>query len=114
MDNCGIPHLTKSTVKKSTVIKTKAMQTSAAKVRVRTNRKPYEQIGRINSTMFSFDSMDFSDFSFVTSDQSLFAVKEKEKKWVEKQYYIYSDEYMKPFAIYYVCYRYTVAGRYKE
>lgn len=114
MDNCGIPHLTKSTVKKSTVIKTKAMQTSAAKVRVRTNRKPYEQIGRINSTMFSFDSMDFSDFSFVTSDQSLFAVKEKEKKWVEKQYFIYSDEYMKPFAIYYVCYRYTVAGRYKE
>lgn len=114
MDNCGIPHLTKSTVKKSTVIKTKAMQTSAAKVRVRTNRKPYEQIGRINSTMFSFDSMDFSDFSFVTSDQSLFAIKEKEKNWVEKQYYIYSDEYMKPFAIYYVCYRYTVAGRYKE
>ena len=114
MDSCDIPHLTKSTVKKSTVIKTKAMQTSAAKVRVRTNRKPYEQIARINSTAFSFDSMDFSDFSFLLTEQSLFAIKEKEKKWVEKQYYVYSDEYMKPFAIYYICYRYTVAGRYKE
>ena len=106
--------MTKSTVKKSTVIKTKSMQTSAAKIRVRTNKKPYEQIGRINSTLFSFDSMDFSDFSFVMSEQSLFAVKEKEKKWVEKQYYIYTDEYMKPFALYYLCYRYTIQGRYKE
>ncbi len=114
MDNCDVPNLTKSTVKKSTVIKTKSMQTSAAKIRVRTNKKPYEQIGRINSTLFSFDSMDFSDFSFVMSEQSLFVVKEKEKKWVEKQYYIYTDEYMKPFALYYLCYRYTIQGRYKE
>ena len=114
MDNCDVPHLTKTTVKKSTVIKTKSMQTSAAKIRVRTNKKPYEQIARINSTMFSFDNMDFSDFTFVLNEQSLFAVKEKEKKWVEKQYFIYSDEYMKPFALYYLCYRYTIAGRYKE
>lgn len=114
MDNCNVPHLTKSTVKKSTVIKTKSMQTSAVKIRVRTNKKAYNQIARINSTLFSFDNMDFSDFSFITNEQSLFAVKEKEKKWVEKQYYIYSDEYMKPFALFYVCYRYTIAGRYKE
>ena len=114
MDNCSIPHLTKTTVKKSTVIKTKAMQTSAVKIRVRTNKKAYNQIARINSTLFSFNDMDFSDFSFITNDQSLFSIKEKEKKWVEKQYYIYSDEYMKPFALFYVCYRYTIAGRYKE
>jgi hypothetical protein len=114
MDNCDIPHLMKTTVKKSTVIKTKAMQTSAVKIRVRTNKKFYNQIARINSTMFSFDSMDFSDFSFLTNEQSLFSVKEKEKKWVEKQYYIYSDEYMKPFALFYMCYRYIIAGRYKE
>lgn len=114
MDNCEIPHLTKSTVKKSTVIKTRSMQLSAAKVKVRTNNKPYEQIGRINSTVFSFEDMDFDDFSFITLDQSLFAIKEKEKKWVEKQYYIYSDEFMRPFSLYYVTYRYSVVGRYKE
>ena len=114
MDCCGIPHLNKNTVKKSTVIKTKSFQSSAAKIRVRTNRKPYEQIARINSTLFSFDNMDFSDFSFITTEQSLFAVKEKEKKWVEKQYYIYSDEYMKPFALFYLSFRYNISGRYKE
>ncbi len=114
MDCCNVPHLTKTTIKKSTVIKTKALQTSAAKIKVRSNRKPYEQISRINSTRFSFDNMDFADFSFATTDQSLFAVKEKEKKWVEKQYYVYSDEYMKPFALFYISYRYKIAGRYKE
>ncbi len=114
MDNCDVPHLTKSTIKKSTVIKTRALKSSAVKVKVRTNKKPYEQITRINSSSFSFESVDFSDFSFTTSDQALSTVREKEKKWIEKQYFIYSDEYMKPFALYYLSYRYRIAGRYKE
>ena len=114
MDNCNVPHLTKNTVKKSTVIKTKVLQTSAAKIKIRTNQKPYEQIARINSAVFSFSEMDFSDFSFTTTEQSLFAVKEKEKKWVEKQYFLFSDEFEKPFAVYYISFRYTIAGRYKE
>jgi hypothetical protein len=113
MDACGIPHLTKNTVKKSTVIKTKSFQTSAAKIKVRTNKKPYSQIARIGSSLFSFDDMDFSDFSFVTTEQTLFSIREKEKQWVEKQYYIYSDEYLKPFALFYISYRYNIAGRYK-
>lgn len=114
MDNCSIPHLTKTTIKKSTVIKTKAFQSSAAKIKVRTNKKPYAQIARINSSVFSFEDMDFADFSFMGEGQSLFSVREKEKKWVEKQYYVYSDEYQKPFALYYISYRYKIAGRYKE
>jgi hypothetical protein len=114
MDNCQIPHLTKSTIKRSTVIKTRSFSKSAAKIKVRTNKKPYEQIARINSNVFSFEDIDFSDFSFITADQSLFAIKEKEKQWVEKQYYIYSDEYKKPFSLYYISYRYRVAGRFKN
>lgn len=114
MDCCGVPHLNKNTVKKSTVIKTKVLLSSAAKIKVRTNRKPYAQIRRIADTQFYFDDVDFSDFTFTTAEQSLFAVKEKEKKWVEKQYYIYSDEYMKPFALFYISFRYKISGRYKE
>ena len=114
MDCCGIPHLTKNTVKKSTVIKTKTFKSSAAKIKVRTNRKAYEQIARINSSSFSFEDMDFSNFTFNTTDQNLFAIKEKEKQWVEKQYYIYSDEFMKPIALYYISFRYQVCGRYKN
>lgn len=114
MDNCGIPHLTKNTVKKSTVIKTKTFQSSAAKIKVRTNNEPYKQIDRINSGFFSFENVDFQDFTFETSAESLFSISEKEKRWVEKQYYIYSDEYQKPFALYNISYRYLISGRYKN
>lgn len=114
MDNLGIPHLTKSTVKKSMVLKLKALLTSSLKVKVRTNTNPYKQIARIGSALFSFDAMDFEDFSFIPSDSGLFAVKEREKKWIEKQIYLYSDEHMRPFALYYIAYRYFVAGRLKN
>jgi hypothetical protein len=114
MDNCGIPHLTKSTEKKSMVIKTKTLGASVLKIKVRTNKKPYEQVTRISSARFDFNELDFSDFSFVMSDQSLFMVREKEKKWVEKQIYLYSDEFCRPFALFYMAYRYSVTGRYKE
>lgn len=113
MDNCGIPHLTKTTIKRSTVIKTKSFKNSSAKVKVRTNKKPYNQIARINNAIFSFEDLDFSDLTFNTTEQSLFAIKEKEKQWVEKQYYLFSDEYLKPFALFSISYRYRVAGRYK-
>ncbi len=113
MDNCGIPHMTKTTVKKSTVVKVKSFMRTAAKVRVRTNRNPFNEIARINGTRFSFDDMDFSDFSFIDGEDTLFSIREKEKKWIEKQYYLYSDEYKKPFALYYLAYRYFVAGKYK-
>ena len=113
MDNCGIPHMTKTTVKKSTVVKAKSFMRTAAKVRVRTNKNPFNEIARINGTRFSFEDMDFSDFSFVVGEDTLFAIREKEKKWVEKQYFVYSDEYKKPFALYYLAYKYYVAGKYK-
>ena len=113
MDNCGVPHMTKTTVKKSTVVKAKSFMRTAAKIRVRTNKNPFNEIARITGTRFSFDDMDFSDFSFVVGEDTLFAIREKEKKWVEKQYYVYSDEYKKPFALYYLAYKYYVAGKYK-
>ena len=113
MDSCGVPHLTKNTVKKSTVIKMHSFATSACKIKVRTNKVPYKQISRIASGYFGFDDVDFADFSFVMTDQSLFAVREKEKRWVEKQYYLYSDEYRKPFSCYYIAYRWSIIGRYK-
>ena len=114
MDNCGIPHLTKNTVKRSTVIKTRTFKNSSFKVKVRTNRKSFHQVGRIINGRAVLEDTDFSSFTFSTEDKSLFSINEKEKKWVEKQHFIYSDEFRRPFAIHYLAYRYNVAGRYKE
>lgn len=114
MDNVGIPHLTKTTVKKSTVIKMKPMYRSRVKVKIRTNRMPYHELNMLSSVRFDFNDIDFSNFAFLDGEQSLFIIYEKEKKWVEKQYYIYSDEFCRPFALYSLAFRYYVAGRYKE
>lgn len=114
MDNCGIPHLNKSTIKKSTVIKTKSLLSAVTKVRVRTNKSGYKSIARINSRIFSFADTDFSDFTFISTDQTIFSIKEKEKNWVEKQHWLYSDEYQKPFSVYYIAFRYKISGRIKE
>lgn len=113
MDNCGIPHLTKSTEKKSTVVKLQTFDSTAAKLKVRTNREPYKQVARINASRTDFESMNFMDIPFQTEGKGIFSIKEKEKKWMEKQYFIYSDEFKKPFALFYAAYRYYVAGRYK-
>jgi hypothetical protein len=113
MDNCDIPHLTKSTIKKSTVIKTRALLSSAAKIKVRTNNKDYEQVARINTRSFTFDTVDFSDFSFVGRDNTIHSVREKEKHWVEKQHFIYTDEYQKPLSLNYIAFRYKISGRVK-
>jgi hypothetical protein len=114
MDNCGIPHLNKSTIKKSTVIKTKSLISAVTKVRIRTNKSGYKSIARINSRIFSFADTDFSDFTFISTNQTIFSIKEKEKNWVEKQHWLYSDEYQKPFSVYYIAFRYKISGRIKE
>jgi hypothetical protein len=117
MDNCDIPHMNKTTVKKSTVVKVKNFYDLAAKVRVLTNKNKGSAVGELRTHRFFeslFSAMDFSDFAFAGDSTSIFALKEKEKKWVEKQYCIYSDEYQKPFSLFYLAYKYTIAGRYKN
>ena len=89
------------------------MRASVAKVKIRTNNKGYESLARVTSRVFGFDDMDFSDFSFISTDQTIFAIKEKEKHWVEKQHWIYSDEFCRPFSINYVAFRYKISGRIK-
>ena len=114
MDNCGIPHLAKNTVKRSTVIKIRSFEKSGVKVKVRTNRNAFNQVARIVSGRATFNDTSFESYTFSTNDKSLFSINEKEKKWVEKQIFLYSDEFRKPFAIHYLAYRYNIAGRYKE
>jgi hypothetical protein len=115
-DNCGLLNMTKSTVKRSLVVKVKNFAALAAKISVKTNKKPMAEAGNISlsrgvNSFFSY--MDFSDFSFIEDGESIFAIREKEKKWVEKQYFIFTDKFMKPFALFNASFKYTVIGKYK-
>ena len=114
MDNCGVPHLNKSTVKKSMVVKMRTFPKSAVKIKVRTNRRNVRDVERLYGGRFDPDELDFFDLSYETGEKNIFRVREKEKKWVEKQLYFVSDEYCRPFSLHYVAYGYNIAGRYKD
>lgn len=114
MDNCGIPHLTKTTVKRSMVVKAKSFKHSGFKIKIRTNRKDFTQVGRITSGWATFEDPDFKAYTFSTNDTNIFSINEREKKWVEKQIFIFSDGYHCPIGLHYLVYRYNIAGRYKE
>ncbi len=114
LDNVGFPNQTKSTIKKSLVIKCKTKKNSNAKIRVRTDKKGFSLVKKLNNSHFDFVDLDFSDISFNTSDQQIFMANEKEKRWVEKQVYVYTDEIHKPFAMYYLSYQFKVVGKIKN
>jgi hypothetical protein len=116
MDNCGWPDTTKTTIKKSLVVKARSMSSVAAKINVRTNRKSDSHVGNIAATFGVrgfFSDMNFQDVTFFINDMPLFSLNEKEKKWVEKQYSIYSDIFQRPFSLVYLMYRYRIVGKYK-
>lgn len=115
MDDCGIPHLVKNTVKKSMVVKMRTFPTSAAKVKVRTNRQPMREVERLIGGRFGITKdFNLADLTYETGEKNIFRVREKEKKWLEKQIYLISDEFKKPFALHHIVYSYEIAGRYKD
>lgn len=119
-DNCGYPYLTKTTVKKSLVIKCKTLLRTKLNIKVRTDKKNYEEndsafktVGSVKNGFFSFDNIDFTDMNFNVSEQNTFVVNEREKKWIEKQLFLYSDSYQEPFSLYNITFSYYIAGRVK-
>lgn len=114
-DNCGVPHLTKRTVRKSCVAKLKTMRGSSVTVKVRTDRMPWHELATsFAGTDFSFSDMEFDNFSFVSDADTIVTIKDKEKKWVEKQFYLLSDGYCRPFGLHSLTFNYEIQGRVKK
>ena len=113
-DNCGISNLTKSTKRRSLCMRLKSFGRGKIKVGVHTDRSGWRGVAEMDSSAFAFDDVAFDSFTFNTSSRMTLPLSEKEKRWVEKQYHIFSDEYKRPFGIFELSYRYKVAGRIKE
>lgn len=113
-DDCDIPHLTKSSVKRSAVLRAKTFDKSRIRVRVRTDREGYEQVANLSGGCFDFGRIDFSFFTFGGGKDGVYVLPEQKKRWVRKQYYFYSEDYEAPFGICSLAFRYRVSGRVKE
>ncbi len=113
LDNCGIPHLTKSTVKHSLAVKMSATGAGSVVCEVGTDRSGYTERAEVPNAEIDFSSLDFAYLAFETAEHFTIPISEKEKNWIEKEIAISSADGA-PIAIYSMSYRFTVKGRIKK
>lgn len=109
-DDCGVPIYDKDTIPTSLVIKSKTMAGSRYTVKVRTDREDWEELRINTASTHAMDNTDFTNTSFRTTDEMISTGTERKYRWAEKQYYLFSDGFRRPFGIYHISYRYTISG----
>lgn len=101
MDNFGYNNQFKTTNKRGGLAKIKTIPNGLIKIARRTDKSSeYKYTTRKSANGFSFESLDFRNFSFITTDKSYVLYKIKEKKLNELSLKFYSDEKDKPFGIF--------------
>ena len=114
LDDCGIPHLTKSTVKKSLVIKAKSNTPYAIHCDVKSDENDATYVDSLPASSMGFDSFSFTNTPWNTGRYGSVALSENEKRWIEKQITLSSQSFESPIAIYSISYRYTIKGKIKN
>lgn len=113
-DDCGVPHLTKSTVKNSLVIKCRCAFGTSLHVEVGREGREYREITKFPGGAFSFAELNFEDLCLDTTDTLTVPIHEREKEWIDKQITVYTDGYASPIGIYNIAYRYRICGKVKN
>lgn len=114
MENAGVPHYTKTTVKRGTILRLKAFSQSAFNVYATTDRQATTLLTSQSNSVTTFDALNFENLGLLTADSGVLAIKEKTKKWVEKQYEFRNDKPNQPFGLYSIAYRYIISGEVKN
>ena len=114
LDDCGVPHLTKNTVKSSLVIKAKCSSADAITCEAKPDEKDPIYIGNFPASGGSFDDFSFTTPMWYTSRYASTALSENEKRWVEKQIILTANQFASPISIYSISYRYTIKGKIKN
>ena len=101
MDNFGYSNQLKTTNKRGGIAKVKTIPNGMIKIAKRSNKSDvYKFVTKKSANGFQFSTLDFCNFSFITTDKSYLVYKIKEKKINELSLKFYSDEKDKPFGIF--------------
>lgn len=101
MDNFGYSNQLKTTNKRGGIAKVKTIPNGMIKIAKRSNKSDvYKFVTKKSANGFKFSTLDFCNFSFITTDKSYLVYKIKEKKINELSLKFYSDEKDKPFGIF--------------
>lgn len=112
-DSSAYPHIAKNTVRKSTVIRTKAMGISEYQVFVRSNREQVWKQCRITSRTGNASDTEFPNMSYLTNDIIVSVIPDRMKRWQWQQFRFESNGYCKPFGLLDLFYRYENGGNVK-
>ncbi len=112
-ENCGRPGQQKSTVKGYGAVKLKAMTGGKIGVRVRTEKEDWQDCDTLYGGRLDFGETDFAVAEFSSLPETVVPLREKKKRWIEKQLLFFSEEFRRPFGLFSITYRYRVAGRIK-
>lgn len=113
-DDCGTPFLSKCTIHDSLVITAKSMSNSSFRMMVRTDREEWgawKIIERTVASQADFTNFYFDAQSFRSRRMLIYKSREREKKWVRKQYCLQTDCFKTPFGIYNLGYGYSIYGK---
>jgi hypothetical protein len=113
-EDCGRLGQQKSTVKGYGAVKLKAMTGGKVGVRVRTENEGWQDCDTLYGGRLDFGDTDFAVAEFSALPETVVPLREKKKRWVEKQLLFFSEEYLRPFGLFSITYRYRVAGRIKS
>ena len=116
LDDADIPHYTKDTVRKSTVAELKTELGGTASFQVCLSRGSYLEEGdplHPSGERLDFSDLDYGRIAFATGEISILSLREHSRRWVRKQYRVYSDEFCRPFGFYRISYSYVINGKVK-
>ena len=114
MDDCGVPHLTKSTIKRSLVIKADSERSNAITCEAKSDNGDAVYVGSFPQVGSGFADLDFTSMPWSISKYRSVALAENEKRWIEKQIILTSSSYASPISVYSISYRYTIKGKIKN
>lgn len=112
-DDCGVPHLKKSTVKRSLAVKLAILGGGRILCEVGCDGGGYHPIGSVDGVS-DFSTLSFATSPFGDAGRLTVALPERERGWVEKSIALYSEDFRSPFGVYSIGYRYRISGRIKN
>ena len=112
-DDCGVPHLKKSTVKRSLAVKLAILGGGRILCEVGCDGGGYHPVGSVDGVS-DFSTLSFATSPFGDAGRLTVALPERERGWVEKSIALYSEDFRSPFGVYSIGYRYRISGRIKN
>ena len=112
-DNCGAPHLSKSTARHSLAVKF-GKGAGTVRVSVCTDGGRSLDLGTVPSGRLDFCDLDFSAFSFSVDEGFTVGIKDGSRAWCEKQVSVVSEGFTSTLCVQSISYRYRVTGKIKR